>query len=91
MANTYSAKKRTRQNEKRRARNRVIKTRVRTVSKQVQAVVTTGDAAAAGTALIAAQSVIDRAQKRGVLHRRTAARRKSQLARRVNRLMTAPA
>ncbi len=86
MANIRSAIKRARQSEKRRARNRSIRTRVRNVSKQVVVAVAAGDGAAAGNALTVAQSVIDRAAKRGVLHRRAAARRKSRLARRVNRI-----
>ena len=86
MANIRSAIKRARQSEKRRARNRSIRTRVRNVSKQVVVAVAAGDGAAAGNALTVAQSVIDRAAKRGVLHRRAASRRKSRLARRVNRI-----
>ena len=86
MANIRSAIKRARQSEKRRARNRSIRTRVRNVSKRVVMAVATGNGSAAGSALTAAQSVIDRAAKRGVLHRRAASRRKSRLARRVNRM-----
>lgn len=85
MANTRSAAKRARQAEKRRLRNKAIRTRVRTVTKRVLAAVQAGDTAAASAALVTAQSVIDRAAKRGVLHRRAAARRKSRLARRVQR------
>jgi small subunit ribosomal protein S20 len=86
MANTRSAKKRIRQSEKRRLRNRAVRTRVRTETKKVLRAVAAGDRETAAQAYVQAQSVIDRAVKRGVLHWRTAARRKSRLARRVNQL-----
>lgn len=81
MANTKSAIKMVKQSEKRRAQNRSVRTRVRSASKAVTAAVGTPDSAAA---LQTAQSVIDRAAKRGVLHPRAAARRKSRLARLAN-------
>lgn len=81
MANTKSALKRIRQSEKQRARNRSVRTRVRTASK---AALTAVGTPAAEEALRTAQSVLDRAAKRGVLHPRTAARRKSRLAKRAN-------
>lgn len=80
MANTKSAIKAARQSEKRRAANRSVRTRVRTATKAaLQAPAGQGE-----DAFRAAQSVIDRAAKKGVLHRRAAARRKSRLARRIN-------
>ena len=83
VANHKSAIKRARQNEERRLRNRVTKTRVKTVTKAV----TGGAAENAATAqdrLRIAQSTIDKAAKKGVIHRRAAARKISRLVRRVN-------
>ncbi len=80
MANTKSAIKRARQSEKRRQENRSVRTRVRTATK---AAVSAAGQDGAEAAMRTAQSVIDRAAKKGVLHRRAAARRKSRLARRV--------
>jgi small subunit ribosomal protein S20 len=79
LANHKSALKRARQNENRRLRNKGVKTRVKSV---VKAVRTAGDDAAAK--LDEAKSVIDKAAKRGVIHRRTAARSISRLAKHVN-------
>ena len=83
MANHKSAVKRHRQSEDRRLRNRMVKTRVKNVTKQVrQAVAEKADDAPAR--LREAQAVIAGAAKKGVLHKRAAARRISRLARRVN-------
>jgi len=81
LANTKSAIKMVRQAEKRRAENRSVRTRVRSASKAASAAVGTPTST---EALRTAQSVIDRAAKRGVLHPRAAARRKSRLARLAN-------
>ena len=86
MANTKSARKAVRQSERRRARNRAVRTRVRTATKAALAAFSApaADAAGVARAMSGVQSVIDRAAKRGVLHPRAAARRKSRLARRAN-------
>ena len=80
MANHKSAIKRARQNEIRRLRNRSVKTRVKNVVKQVRQAVEEKSADAAGSVLVTAQSEIDRAAKKGVLHKRTAARKISRLS-----------
>lgn len=86
MANHKSALKRHSQSQKRRLRNRTVKTRVKGVVKKVSFLDKASDAATVGVEFAAAQSVIDRAAKKGVLHHRTAARKISRLAKRVNRL-----
>lgn len=80
MANHASALKRARQNEIRRQRNRSIKSRVKHVVKQARQVATEGAADQSAAAFKTAQSVIDKAAKKGTLHPRTAARRVSRLA-----------
>ncbi|HMA66192.1 MAG TPA: 30S ribosomal protein S20 [Desulfosalsimonadaceae bacterium] len=85
MAHHKSAIKRNRQNQNRRMRNRVVKTQVKTASKKLSQVQKTGDTEAIDRELTRAQSIIDKAAKKGVIHRRTAARKKSRLARSVNR------
>ena len=80
MANHKSALKRAKQNELRRLRNKAVKTRVKSAVKTVR----TADADAAESELKAAQSVIDRAAKKGVIHKRTAARKVSRLRKAVN-------
>ncbi len=85
MAHHKSAIKRNRQNQNRRMRNRVVKTQVKTAFKKLSQVQKTGDTEAIDRELTRAQSIIDKAAKKGVIHRRTAARKKSRLARSVNR------
>lgn len=81
MANHKSAVKRARQNEIRRMRNRSVKTRVKHVVKDVrQAATQEGAAEAIEARLKAAQATIDKAAKKGVLHKRTASRKVSRLA-----------
>lgn len=82
MANHASALKRARQNEIRRLRNKAVRTKVKNVTKTVRQAVETGTEPAAQ--LDAAKAAIDRAAKNGVIHKRTAARKISRLARLVN-------
>ena len=84
MANHKSAVKRNLQNQNRRLRNRTVKTRVKGVAKKVSLLDKSTDAAAVSQELTAAQSVIDTAAKKGVLHHRTASRKISRLAKQVN-------
>lgn len=85
MANTPSAIKRMKQSEKRRQRNRAARSIIRTSVKNARTSLTakSGDAT---TAVRDAIRVIDRAVTKGVLHRNTAARKKSALARQLNHL-----
>jgi small subunit ribosomal protein S20 len=79
LANHKSAIKRAGQNEIRRMRNRSVKTRVKTLVKEVRQAAALADSGA-DAQLIKAQSTIDKAAKKGVLHKRTAARKISRLA-----------
>ncbi|HJQ83726.1 MAG TPA: 30S ribosomal protein S20 [Candidatus Binatia bacterium] len=80
MANHPSALKRHRQSEKRRLRNRAIKTRLRRLVRDVRAAVSTRDADAAAKTLAIAERALDKAVTKGVLHRNNAARRVARLA-----------
>lgn len=75
-----SAIKRARQQETRRSRNLQVKRAVHRDTRVVLDAVATGDLTAATAALREAQSEIDRAVKKGALHKNTAARRKSRLS-----------
>ncbi len=85
MAHHKSAVKRQRQNQKRRIRNRMVKTRIKTASKKLFQAERSGDAEAVENEFKRVKSVIDRAAKKGVIHPKTASRKKSRLARSVNR------
>ncbi len=86
MPNNKSAEKRMRQEQKRRAHNRSVKSIVKTqVTKARQAItVTSVSAEDAEAAVRAAVSELDRAAKKGVIHKNNAARRKSRLMKQLN-------
>lgn len=83
MANIQSQKKRNRQTEKRYARNKSIRSELKTREKNVMAATEAGNAAEAEELLRIAQKQIDMAITKGVMHANTAARRKSRLTHRV--------
>ncbi len=66
-------------------RNRTLKTRIKGLVKKIGLLGNDTDAATAAAELNTAQSVIDKASKKGVLHPRTAARKISRLTKSVNR------
>mgnify|MGYP005793004545 FL=1 len=80
MANIKSAKKRILVAETRTARNKAIRSKVKTAIKKVEAAVAAGDKAAAQAALLAATSEIDKAATKGVYHANNASRKVSRLA-----------
>jgi small subunit ribosomal protein S20 len=74
-----SAEKRHAQSEVRRLRNKAVKSACRTSAKKFVAAVQKKDQAAAKDALVALQSELDNAQRKGILHRNTVARKKSRM------------
>lgn len=90
MANTDSARKRIRQIEKRTARNRARKARMRTFLRKVEQAISAGDKGAAQEAFKAAQPELQRAAIKGVIHDNAVARKLSRLSARIKALGTAP-
>lgn len=86
MATHKSAVKRHAQSERREARNRQNRTRLRGQLRKLRATAATGDAAAAGALLKETLSLIDRSIQKGVLHGNAAARQKSRLTKLVSSL-----
>ncbi len=84
MSNHKSALKRARQNEVRRMRNKVSKTRVKSIVKDIRLAVSEKLNEVALSKLDAAKSVIDKASKKGVIHKKNASRTISRLSRLVN-------
>jgi small subunit ribosomal protein S20 len=82
VANTSSALKRVRQNDRRRLRNRTVRSKVRTAVKTARAALGTAGAESRAAVLEAIRA-LDKAVTKGVVHRNTAARKKSSLARRL--------
>ena len=89
MANSIQAKKRARQNEKRRQHNASLRSMVRTYLKKVDAAIASGDQANAQEAYTAAVPVIDRMADKGIIHKNKAARHKSRLNTKVKALSAA--
>lgn len=86
MPNTTTAKKRLRQNIVRRARNRSIKSALRTQVRKVREAVEAGDVARAETELRLAAKKADKAGAQNIIHRNAAARIKSRLAAKIRTL-----
>ena len=86
MANIKSAKKRILVTETKTARNKAIKSRVKTYVKKVETAVAENNKEAASAALLEAISEINKAASKGVYHKNTAARKVSRLTKAVNRI-----
>ena len=83
MANTPQAKKRIRRNNKRAEINHSRVSRIRSTIKAVESALATGQKADAAEALKKAQPELFRGVARGVIHKNTASRKFSRLAKRV--------
>ena len=86
MANIKSAKKRILVNETKAARNKQIKSKVKTMIKKVDAAVVAGDKELAKNSLVEAVSEIDKACSKGVYHKNTASRKVSRLSKAINNI-----
>lgn len=86
MAHSLSAKKRVRQNAKRRIVNRARKSQVKTQVKRFEAAMTKGDVAAAGEEFRLVAKKLDKAASTSTMHKKTVSRKKSRLAKRLNAL-----
>lgn len=84
MARSISSQKRMRQNARRAERNKARKTVIKTRVRKVLDAIASRDTTAAGKSLREAVVTLDRAAAQGTIHRNTAARRKSRLAKRMN-------
>ncbi|MFQ5494035.1 MAG: 30S ribosomal protein S20 [Phycisphaerae bacterium] len=84
MANSASARKRIGQNERNRVRNRARKSVVKSSTRKLLDAIHNGELDKAREALPGVQKLLDQVAAKGTLHRNTAARRKSRLARRLN-------
>jgi small subunit ribosomal protein S20 len=80
MANTASARKRSRQSEKQRQHNASLRSELRTAVKNARKAIEAGDKGAAQTILQRATSTIDRIADKNIIHKNKAARHKSRLA-----------
>lgn len=89
MPNIKSQAKRMRQAEKRRLRNKAVKTRVKSVIKEFQGVLEAGKVEEALAQLPLVYKTLDKAASKGVIHKRRAAAAKSKLVKKLNQISLA--
>ena len=87
MAHSLSAKKRVRQNTKKKATNRARKSMVKTQIKNFETTLAEGDTEKARTQFNLLIKKIDKVAATSTMHKNTAARTKSRLARRLNQMI----
>jgi small subunit ribosomal protein S20 len=83
VANIKSQIKRNRQNEKRRMRNKSVKSSLKTAIRKFHEATASGDAEAAATLMRDASRKLDKAVSKGVIHKNQAANRKSAIAKKL--------
>lgn len=86
MPNIKSAIKRVKVNEGRRAQNISAKSDMRTSVKKVETLVVNNDVENAKSAYITASAKLDKAARKGLIHKNAAARQKSRLAKKLNEI-----
>ena len=86
MAHSLSAKKRIRQNAKRRGINRWRKDQVKDAVRQFEEAVLAGDKAKAADQLVTVYKRLDKVSAKGTIHKNMAARKKSRLARQLGKM-----
>ena len=86
MANIKSQQKRILTNERRRLRNKSVKSSLHTAVRAFREAAAEGDKAKAGELLVSTSRKLDKAASKGVIHKNEASRRKSRLAKRLAKL-----
>ncbi len=86
MANIKQQKKRVLTNEKRRLRNKSVRSATRTEMRKFREAVESGDKAAAEAQLRVASRKLDKAVSKGVIHKNQAKNRKSSISKKLNKL-----
>lgn len=86
MANIKSAKKRIKVIETKTLRNKMIKSKVKTIIKKLEAAIASGDKESAKELLKAATSEMSKACSKGVYHKNTVSRKVSRMAAAVNKM-----
>ena len=89
MANTKSAKKAVRQTIRRTAANKTRRSHMRSSIRKVEEAIAAGNKEAAQAALREAEPIMARTAQKGILHRRSASRKVSRLAKRIGAMGTA--
>ena len=90
MPRIKSAQKQARVAEKRRLRNKSIRSRAKTNITKVEKLIFSGELELAREAVVAAISSLDKAAEKGIIHPNNAARRKSRLMKKLNEAQVSP-
>jgi len=85
MPNIKSVMKDVKKSRENRLRNIATKSRIKTMVKKTKAAAEAGDAKVTGELLVETVSTVDRAAKRGIIHKNAAGRRKSRLMKKINK------
>ena len=88
MAGGKSAEKQARVAERRRLRNKSVRSRCKTQLTKAEALIDSGEVEPAREAVVAAITSFDKAAEKGVIHRNNAARRKSRLMKKLNKVLS---
>ena len=89
MPNIKSAEKRVGTSAKRRLRNKVVNSQVKTRVTKAEKLIFSGELEAAKAAVVAAISSLDKAAEKGIIHSNNATRRKSRLTKKLNQALAA--
>ena len=87
MTSSKSAEKRVRVSEKRRLRNKSVRSEVKTKITKAERLIFSGELEAAQEAVVSAISSLDNAAEKGILHPNNSARRKSRLMKKLNQAL----
>ena len=88
MANIKSAQKQVRVSQRRRLRNKSVRSRAKTLVHKAEGLIYSGEVEPAEAGTLAAISSLDKAAEKGVIHPNNAARRKSRLMKKLNKAKT---
>jgi len=90
LANTKSAQKQVRAIQRRRLRNKSVRSQAKTMIKKAEELIFSGQAKKAESEVTAAISSLDKAAEKGIIHPNNAARRKSRLMKKLNQAKAEP-
>jgi small subunit ribosomal protein S20 len=91
LANTKSAQKQARTTQRKRLRNKSVRSQTKTMVKKAEELIFSGQVKQAEGEVVAAVSSLDKAAEKGIIHPNNAARRKSRLMKKLNQAKAEPA
>ena len=89
MREHLSVQKRARQNEKARQRNRMWKSKIKTMKNRLEQLIEAKDVDSLKELYNSYISIVDKASSKGIIHKSSASRKKMQMAQKINSLTSA--